>query len=328
MYGNQKMKTLVLLDYLLKNSDEQHPVTMKQIIEHLDAQGISAERKSIYSDIRLLEDYGVDIITNKGKGNFNYYIGSRDFELAELKLLVDAVQSARFITEKKSTELIKKLESFTSKYQAGKLQRNVYVTGRAKTINESIYYNVDALYDAMHNNKIIEFKYLEWNLDKKLVPKNDGVAYRVSPWQLIWNDGNYYLVAFDEMSETIRHYRVDKMSNIVETDMERNGKEKLAHENPAKYNSMNFSMFGGEEVRVTLEADNKLIGVVIDRFGNDVPVMKTGGDTFHAHVNVTVSDQFFGWVAGLSGKMHIIEPADVKTQYKEFLLKLVEGADF
>ncbi len=325
--ANQKMKLILLMDFLLENTDENHPVSMNEIISYLASNDISAERKSIYDDMEALRTYGIDVILNKGKGNTGYYVGSRDFELAELKMLVDAVASAKFITEKKSMELIKKLEKNVSKYDAQTLKRSVYVTGRAKNSNEGIYYNVDDIHEAMRLNKMISFKYMEWSVEKKLVARNNGKIYEVSPWLLVWNDGNYYLVAYDEVSEIMKHYRVDKMRNVAVIDREREGSEEAKKLNPAKYNDMNFSMYSGKTKKVTLLMDNKLAGVIIDRYGADVPMVKADAGHFRTHMDVSVSEQFFGWVAGLGGKAVIVSPEDVKTEYKEFLKKLVESQE-
>ncbi|MBE5939252.1 MAG: WYL domain-containing protein [Lachnospiraceae bacterium] len=323
--ANQKMKLILLMDYLLENTDEEHPVSMKNILDYLASNGINAERKSIYDDVETLRTYGIDIILNKGKGNTGYFVGSRDFELAELKMLVDAVASAKFITESKSRELILKLEKKASKYDAGQLQRQVYVAGRAKSFNESIYYIVDDIHKAMRHNCKIEFNYMEWSVDKKLVAKRNGKKYVVSPWLLMWNDGNYYLVAFDDESSIMKHYRVDKIKSLKINDIPRTGAVESKKINPAQYTNVNFSMYGGKIENVTLLMDNSLAGVMLDRYGTDIPMVKVDDNHFRTHINVCVSSQFFGWLCGLEGKAQITEPKEVKEQFREFLRKLVDN---
>ena len=208
--SGQKLKLLYLIKMLRENTDENHPMSTPDIIKYLENQGIHAERKSIYNDMECLADFGYDVVQVQSRLGGGYYLGSREFELPELKLLVDAVQSSRFITTKKSRELIRKLEQIAGKNDAGKLQRQVYVAGRIKTENESIYYNIDAIHRAIQENRQITFVYLDWNLQKELVPRPGGDKC-VSPWALIWRDENYYLAAYDSEDRVIKHYRVDKM---------------------------------------------------------------------------------------------------------------------
>ena len=224
--ANQKLKQLYLLKILSECTDETHAMTTKQLIDKLAEYQVTAERKSIYSDIEALNQMGYDILNGKSKEHYGYYMASRDFELPELKLLVDAVQSSRFITEKKSRELIAKLEKLCSKYDAGKLQRQVYVTDRLKAENEGIYYAVDGIHEAIQRDRQISFRYYEWDADKTMRFKRDGKRYVVSPYLLVWNDANYYLVAFEKESSMIRHYRVDKMNDLrVEKEARLGGAE-------------------------------------------------------------------------------------------------------
>lgn len=209
----QKKKILYLMQILLERTDENHVMSAQDLCKALEEYGISSERKSIYNDVDALRDYGMDIVQVKG-ANQGYYIGSRDFELPELKLLVDAVQASKFITSKKSDELIKKLEKLTSKYEAAQLQRQVFIYNRLKTENETIYYNVDYIHTAIYTDAQIRFQYTEWTLQKELQLKKDGEGYVVSPWALTWADENYYLIAYSEKEKGIRYYRVDKMKNM------------------------------------------------------------------------------------------------------------------
>ncbi|MCR4589157.1 MAG: WYL domain-containing protein, partial [Lachnospiraceae bacterium] len=221
---NQKLKTHYILKILKEHSSEQKPIPMAELLERLEGYGISCERKSVYSDVEELNNFGYDIIYNSSRTNGGYYLGSRDFELPELKILVDAVSSSRFITSNKSAKLIKKLESQVSSEEAGSLKRQVFVSNRIKNENESIYYVVDDLHRAIHENVQIRFQYMEWDLNKKLVPRREGHIYQVSPWSLFWNDENYYLIAYDDEKDELRHYRVDKIANIELTGIRRNGK--------------------------------------------------------------------------------------------------------
>lgn len=319
---NQKLKLFYIMQMLFEQTDEDHVLGTKEIIERLAAYEIKAERKSIYDDMERLADFGFDILQKKGRGG-GYYLASRDFELAELKLLVDAVQASRFMTVKKSRELIKKLEKLASKHQAVQLQRQVFVVGRVKTENEKIYYNVDTIYKAIEDNVQISFTYLEWSLLKELTPKRKGEKYKVSPWALIWEDENYYLAAYDENALSIKHYRVDKMGDVTLLLEKRQGKEQYDKMNPAEYTKQTFGMFGGKNTDLTLQFPDRLIGVVMDRFGKETDIKKLEKDVFSARVKAAVSGQFFGWISGLEG-VKILSPTEVKIQYMDWLKKRLE----
>lgn len=259
--SNQKLKIMYLMKILLDRTDETHSITMPEIIDALEAYGISAERKSLYNDIENLRVYGLDVIGVQEDRTYSYHIGNRQFELAELKLLVDSVQSAKFITEKKSNELIKKIESLASKYEASQLHRQVFVAGRVKTMNESIYYNVDSIHAAIAGNSRITFKYFKWNVDKDMELRHDGALYEVSPWLLSWNDGYYYLIAYDSVKGIIKHFRVDKMLDIKLNGRKREGEKVFNSLDMAAYTGKMFGMYGGEDERVRLECDNALAGI-------------------------------------------------------------------
>ena len=255
---------------------------------------------------------------------FVYHIGSRRFELAELKLLVDAIGSFRFITEKKSNALIKKLTTLASVYEASQLERQLAVQGRVKTMNESIYYTVDEIHSAISDNKKISFRYMTWDTDKKLVPRK-AEPYVISPWRLTWNDENYYLIAYDSESGKIKHYRVDKMDKIEILNERREGKEHFKAFDLAAYTNRAFGMFGGEGTMVTLTVKDEMIGVIIDRFGKNIiikPSKKKGWTD--ARVEVAVSDQFFGWIFGLGSSVKITAPASVVKKYKTELKNLLD----
>lgn len=324
----QKLKLIYLMKYLLERTDENHKVTMQDIIDYLEGHDIGAERKSIYDDIESVRSLGIDVIGEKCGRTFQYYVSGRDFEVAELKLLVDAIQSSKFITEKKSTQLIKKLESLVSVYEAGQLQRQVYVAGRTKTVNESIYYNIDAIHNAIGANRKIRFQYFQWNIKKEMELRRNGEFYEVSPWALLWEDENYYLIGFDSLSGEIRHYRVDKMLKLSVTEEMREGKESFEKVSVADYTRKNFGMFAGEEETVKLEVHNSMIGVMIDRFGKDIMVIPAGQEHFRMNVKVAVSSQFFGWIFALGKEVRILGPDTVIEKMKEEIEKVRQNYSF
>lgn len=314
---NQKKKLFFILELLEKESDELHPVSMQRILDYLTQNGITAERKSIYSDLETLQELGYDILLQK-KEPKGYYLASREFELAELKLLVDAVQSSRFLSPRKSNQLIRKLEKLCSRYEAKQLQREVYVIDRIKSMNESIYYNVDKIHTAMGANRMISFQYMEWGTEKKLVPRREGKRYRVSPYVLTWAEENYYLAAYDEESGERRHYRVDKMDKIQVLEEERTHKEVFSERNAAVLSKKAFGMYDGEEVRVRLLVEPRLLGVVLDRFGTDIVLLKREDGLFEAGVDVLVSRPFYGWLFGVGG-IRVLAPDHVKEEYRKLV---------
>ncbi|MBO4291303.1 MAG: WYL domain-containing protein [Lachnospiraceae bacterium] len=322
-YG-QKLKLLYLLQLLESESCEEYPVTTSRMIEYLESKGIHSERKSIYDDMEKLRDFGYDILQVSSRIGGGYYLGAREFELAELKLLVDAVQASRFITEKKTRDLIKKLEKKAGMHDAGKLQRQVVVVGRAKAENEGIYYNVDAIYRAIQENCRISFVYMEWNLKKEMVPRS-GERRTVSPWSLIWQNENYYLVAYDAKAGEIRHFRVDKMGQAALEKEPREGQEIFEKTDQASYSREVFGMFGGKTETVTLQMDDYLIGVVIDRFGKDVSIRRDENGRVRARVKVAVSGQFFGWLAGIGRSVRIVSPESVREEYRLYLLGILDA---
>lgn len=327
---NQKMKPLLLQRILLERTDEDHGLTVPELIALLEEEGVAAERKSVYSDLQTLADFGLDIVKRKESGKVVYYVGARTFELPELKLLVDAVQSSRFITHKKSNQLIQKVEGFASRYQAQQLQRQVFVANRVKTMNESIYINVDKIYEAIAANRRITYRYLDWafrdgaagGYEKQF--RRQGKTYRISPWSLCWADERYYMIGFDSEAGLIKHYRVDKMLGIALTDEPRDGQEHFEHFDMAVYTRQVFGMFGGNEQTVTLRFENRLLGVVLDRFGEDVPIRREDADTFQVRVRVAVSPQFLSWVFSFGGGARIVSPAAVADTMREQLASVMK----
>lgn len=321
--SNQKLKLVYLMKMLLEKTDDMHSITMPEIISSLEAYDITAERKSIYADMEALRTYGMDIIGEQKNKTYYYHVGNRQFELAELKLLVDSVQSSKFITAKKSNELIKKIEGFSSKYEAKQLQRQVFVAERIKTMNESIYYNVDKIHSAIGTNVKIKFQYYQWNVDKKMELRKKGEFYCISPWALSWDNENYYLIGFDSEVDVIKHYRVDKMLTIELTDEKREGKEHFEKFDIAVYAKKMFGMFDGEEQTVKLEFENRFAGVVIDRFGKNVSFIRTDKDHFTVNVNVAVSVQFLAWVIALGEGARIVGPESVVAKMRNEVIRLV-----
>lgn len=320
----QKLKILYIWKYLQENSDENHPVSTAEIVSYLASNDIPSQRKTIYDDIEKLQEFGYDIVRVHSRQGGGYYLAGREFELPELKLLVDAVQSSRFITTRKSRSLIRKLELLAGRYDAGKLQRQVYVAGRIKTENESIYYSIDSIHRAIQENHQIGFQYLDWNLKKELLPRLGGKR-QVSPWALIWREENYYLAAYDSADRMIKHYRVDKMGQVTVLSVAREGMEQLAGTDPAVYANQTFGMFGGEEETVTLLFPNRLVGVVIDRFGREVEIRPLEEGRFRVRARVIISGQFFGWLAGLGREARIIGPARVQERYRQWLVGIVDA---
>lgn len=322
--ANQKLKLLYLLKILSEKTDENHCMSAQDLITELSAYDIKAERKSIYDDIECLNFFGYDIVNVKARINGGYYMTSREFELPELKLLVDAVQASRFITQKKSRELISKIEKLAGPYEGRQLQRQVFVAGRVKTENESIYYNVDRIHKAIQDNSPIIFTYLEWNVKKELQARRSGKKYRVSPWALTWQDENYYLIAYDEESAKIKHFRVDKMSRITQLeDEKRQGMEEFTSVDLGEYTGRMFGMFGGEEQIVTLKLPEGMIGIILDRFGKDIDIRSREEGYVSVRIKAAVSNQFFGWLTGLGKDISIMGPEIVKNQYAEFLKEIL-----
>lgn len=316
--ANQKLKLYYLAKIMLEQTDENHGLTMPQIIDELAKYDISAERKSVYSDFLVLEKiFGTEVISEQESRHHKYHVGARMFELPELKLLVDAIQSSKFITLKKSKELIAKLETFVSKYDAKELHQQVFVQNRIKTMNESIYYSVDAITSAIANNHQITFRYFQWNIKKAMEFRHDNKTYCVSPWALTWDDENYYMIGYDSESEMIKHYRVDKMMNIEETEEKREGRKLFKSFDLANYAKKSFGMFSGKEENVKLLIDNDMAGVIIDRFGMTVTFLPKTKQTSYVTVTVAVSDAFLGWIFGLGGKVQIAGPASVVKRAKE-----------
>ena len=319
---NQKFKLYRLAQIMLEETDDDHYITMPGIRSALEEYEITADRKSIYNDLRDLEVLGIEVEGEPVGNRYHYHVVDRPFELPELKLLVDAIQSSRFITERKSNTLIRKLEKLVSRYEAMKLQRQVYVSGRIKTMNESIYYTVDAIHNAISENKKIRFQYFQWNVKKEPELRHNGAYYHISPWGLAWDDANYYLVGYDSDAEQIKHYRVDKMLHIRMSEESREGKENFKKLDMAEYTKKSFGMFGGKEQKVKLLVENRLAGVIIDRFGKDVMFLPVDEEHFTVNVDIRVSGQFFAWIFSLGNGVKILGPEEVVEQVRNEIRRL------
>ena len=322
--SKSKMKMLHLIRIFSQETDDEHALTLQEIIAKLAAVNITADRKTLYTDFEDLRQFGFDIIAQQRDRTTYYHLGERDFELPELKLLVDSVQAAKFITTRKSRELIRKLERYTSVYQAAQLHRQVYIAGRVKAMNESIYYNIDRLHSAINAGSQIRFQYGQWNLNKEMELRRGGDWYQVSPWALTWDDEKYYLVAYDADADMIKHYRVDKMLRIKALDEPRQGQKAFVAFDMALYSKSVFGMFTGEETTVTLEAENHMVGVIIDRFGKDISLAPVSDTHFQATVNVIASPQFIGWIVALGKSIRIVAPEALVDRMREEIHRLSE----
>ncbi len=313
--SNQKRKLTVLREILYENTNPSHHLTVKEIIALLNAKGISAERKSIYDDIETLRVLGEDIVSVRGRST-EYYIQNREFDLSELKLLIDAVRASKFIPESQSKNLMSKLSSLACVYDRPSLNRQVFVSNRAKKPDGNIFATVDVLHEGMEKNLSVNFKYFQWTVDGKKEYRNNGKPYTISPWSLVWDDSTYYLIGFDNEKQELRHYRVDKMQSAKITSQPRQGKEDFEKYDIDSYSGAVFGMFGGKVERVTLSCANRLANVVLDRFGSETPLIKDG-DRFRVHINVIPSPVFLGWVISFGKEMEIISPEDVREKYKQ-----------
>ena len=317
--ANQKLKFTYLMKIMQEKTDDEHALTMPQIIEELEKYGVTAERKSIYSDFQDMTDlFGIEIIKEQIGRETYYHVGSRKFELVEVKLLIDAIQSSKFITKRKSRELINKIKSFVSEHQAKQLQRQIYINDRVKTMNESVYYNVDDIHNAIAQNKKIRFKYYKWDISKSLVERHNGEWFVVSPWALTWNDENYYLVAYDNWDYRIKHYRVDKMMRISIEEEGRDGKEAFKNIDMAEYSKAVFGMYHGKKTRVQIQLENSMCGVFIDRFGKEINFYPIDDVHSELNVHVNVSPQFFGWIFSLGNNVKVTGPDEVVEEMKQY----------
>lgn len=319
---NQKQKLFRILEILMRESDEEHGLSMSEIISRLEEYGISAERKSIYDDFITLGELGFEV-THTATRPPKYKLENRIFELAELKMLVDAIQSSKFITAGKSREIIEKLGFFAGAYHSRELSRQVYVEDRIKTVNPASIYSIDSIHAAINDSRKLRFKYFDYNGEKKKVFRHNGAPYVVSPCSLMWDDEKYYLVAYDEGEGIIKNFRVDKMQDVTVTEEGKSNNSVLEKFNPADYSRKIFGMYGGTEELVTLECRDRLAGAMIDRFGMALVFIKTDFG-FKFSIRVMVSPTFFSWVLGFGTDMRVLAPDAVR---EKLLLNLREIAE-
>lgn len=320
---NQKLKILYLMKFLQEKTDREHPVSVKDIIQTMEAYGISVERKTVYDDIETLRTFGMKIGSRRGKPA-GFYLEERTFELPELKFLMDAVQSSKFITEKQSAALVRKLENLASVHEAKKLKSQVFLMPGIKTLNEEIYTNIETIYDAISANRQISFRYYQWTLSRELKPKRGGERYRVSPGKLLWNNDNYYLMGLDESSGIVKHYRVDKMMDVAVEEEKRSGESVFRDFDMGRFSAETFGMFDGKETILKIRFSNELVGVVLDRFGKKAVLQRSDDTHFFLQTHIRVSGQFFGWLTGLGSGAEIVSPEKVRKEYKSFLTKILK----
>jgi predicted DNA-binding transcriptional regulator YafY len=307
-----------------EETDDEHSLTLQGIIDRLNAYGVNADRKTLYQDFKELKRFGMDIIAMQEGRTWNYHLGSRLFELPEVKLLVDSVHASKFINDHKSELLIRKLEKLVSQYEGMELQRQVYTFGRAKTSNKRTYLTIDAIFKAINENNQIQFHYCRWNLNKELEKRRNGASYTVSPWCLIWDNENYYLVGYDAIGKVLKHYRVDKMMDISIINTRRLGREAYRRADMPDYTQYHFGMYDGDVENVTIEVENEMIGVLIDRFGKKINLVPVDDDHAATTVKVAVSRQFLGWIFALGPGVRITGPQSVVLAMRKECERLME----
>lgn len=319
---NQKLKLLYILRILWECTDENHGIGMEEIIRRLSAYDIEAERKSIYDDFDMLERFGFDVVMTKNGQKTVYSLVGRDISVGEMKLLVDAVQSSRFLTRKRSDELTEKLTHMLSSYERASLKRQVQVTGRVKMMNEGVLISIDSIHSAISQNRCISFEYLEWNDQRRLVLRKGGNKVHISPWAMVWDNEFYYLLAYDPQRAALRHYRVDKIRHVEIEELPREGRECFEDAEIETYVEQRFSMFAGDKEAITVICEKQFLGPFIDRFGSDLSIRRDG-ERYRLHFHVAVTDVFFGWLAGLGSSVEIAEPAYVRDRMASFAAKLL-----
>ena len=320
----QKLKLFYLYKVMCEETDRTHYLTMPQIVERLASYGVEADRKSLYDDMEALDLFGIKVQRTRDGAHTYYNMTNRPFELAEMKILVDAVQASKFISEKETKEIIRKLLNLVSMNDARLLERDVHVPGRIKTMNESVYYTVDVIFRALNLDQQLRFHYFRWNVDGERELRRNGDCYIVSPWALHYDDEKYYLVAYDHLRKEMRHFRVDKMLDAEVVEAKRKGVTKYRKRNEEKYTQQHFRMFGGELQTVTLLCENEMSNVILDQFGRNTKLTRVDEDHFEVSVEVAVSDQFFGWVIALGDKVRIVGPENVMQQMKIVGKKVLE----
>ena len=314
---SKKLALLYLRDLFLDRTDEIHYIRMPEILEYLEKRNVFVDRRTVYADISLLNQSGFEIIGVAEKGGYKYHHPSRLFTTAELKFLIDSIAASKFLTERKSKELVSKVKTLGTNFDNAALNRGVLSPKRIKTMNDKVFDNLDALYDAISSNSQISFQYMRWNSQRKLEPSSKGYTFVVSPCAVSLSDDNYYLIAFDGKNKDLRHFRIDKMRTIKLTYEPREGKDVFKSFDIVDYSRKTFNMFSGKEETVTVEAPHRLAGVFIDRFGESANIRKNfdNPDTFLVRIAVNVSPQFYAWIFGLGKDVKIISPESVKNDF-------------
>lgn len=324
MASSQKSRLLFLKDYLIKYTDEEHMLSRNDLEQILEKNGFSCGRKTFYDDLNAIIESGIDVENIKeGTGTVKYYVGNRDFQLSEVKLLIDAVSSSRFFTLKKTEELIKKLESLVSVYQAESLKRQVFVKKRVKNMNETIYYAIDTIHTAINADRAVIFSYFKWQIGVNGKPtrefRHKGEPYTISPWGVCWSDGGYYMIGYDHNAKSVKHFRIDRMKAVTISELERIKNEEFKKFDIESYSSQIFGMFGGTETYVKMCVPDKLTDVFIDKFGSCADICRKDDEHFIIGAKVAVSRQFFAWLLGLSESVSIISPTEVVSAMKKFI---------
>jgi predicted DNA-binding transcriptional regulator YafY len=318
---NKKGRLLALQQYLYHYTDENHPATTQELIDAMEKMGYIANRKTIKDDIDTLTKFDVDVITNVSRGN-SFFVGERRFEMPELKLLVDAVSSSRFISAGKSENLIEKLTSMTSAYQKEQITPRIYTADRIKTDNPQLYYVVDKLIEAVQSGKKVRFQYQEYDAEKQKILRNNSEIYINSPYGCLWNDDNYYLIGYSDKWHKVVTFRIDRIIDLELLD-------EAAFPQPegftvAGYVKTSIEMYDGEEQEVELVCDNELMKLIIDKFGTRIKTERISETQFKATVNVATSKTFYAWAFHFAGQMRIAGPESVKQVYMEMAQKVLE----
>lgn len=321
--SKSKLKLLYIKQILEDETDAEHGISMTRIIERLNEFDIPAERKGVYRDIQTLRDFGIEIQTYQ-RSPVEYAIARRDFSLPELMLLVDAVESCKFLTRRQSNMLTTNLKLLASDHQRELLKRRIHVTGRISSKNESVFTSIDTLHEAIRTKKRVEFMYYKYGLDGKRFATHDGKPHEVTPVGIAFSDGFYYLTAWNDERDGMTEFRIDRMDKIRVTDKPATKNDRITHHKYEGDEHEYFGRFGGDPVTATLLVTGDKVEIIKDRFGDAAMLYPQDDDTAKAVVKIHKSEQFFGWIAGLGGTVRIHEPKSLKQEYNEYLLGLIE----
>lgn len=317
-----KVKLIKLLEILRQETDEAHPLSTKELISKLADIGIACDRRTLSKDIAVLNENGFEVMSDMVGHDKVYYVADRSFSVPELKILIDAVQAAAFITEKKTDELINKIADMAGSHRAELLKKNMICFNTRKHRNESIYYNVEALEEAIQMRKKISFFYFDLDENHEKKYRKDKGRYIVEPSALIYNEDNYYLMCYSPEPDAIRNYRVDRMTEVKIEENPVSDESIIRETEVSDYTEQAFKMYTGPECNAVLQFDNSLIGTIFDKFGEDVKMIRADKDSCVATVTVRVSPTFWGWLLQFPGRMKILSPDTLKLEYQEWLGKL------